>query len=127
MSNREEHVDVEQLMEQIRRQILEKRAAAGDEAAARVPVGGKRFPPELYDHLYQAGLGYNQLLVDPVIKESKLPLLGPLLNRVRRALHLLVIYYVNRLAERQQTVNLHLLRALSVLTEELEREQDRRA
>lgn len=124
MSDPDEHVDVEQLMQQIRRQILEKRAASGDDTAAHVPVAGKRFPPEFYDHLYLAGLAYNQLQVAEIVRESRLPILGPLLNRFRHALHHLVIFYVNRMAERQQTINMHLLRALSILTEELEGEQD---
>jgi hypothetical protein len=124
MTDTDEHVDVEQLMQQIRRQILEKRAASGDNAAAHVPVGGQRLPPDFYDHLYLAGLAYNQLQVDELIQESRLPVIGPLLNRFRQALHRLVIFYVNRVAERQQIMNMHLLRGLSILSDEFERDQE---
>jgi hypothetical protein len=118
----QEHVDVERLMQEIRRQILEKRAAAGDDAAARVPVSGRRFSPEFYEHLYLAGLAYGELPVQAVVEESRVPLVGPLLARVKWAAHRLVIFYVNQVAERQVAINRHLLQALSLMSEELEQE-----
>jgi hypothetical protein len=118
----DEHVDVERLMQEIRRQILEKRASTGDDAAARVPVGGRRFPPDFYEHLYLAGLAYGGLPVEAVVEESRVPLVGPLLTRGKRAAHRLVIFYVNQVAERQVAINRHLLQALSVMSEALEQE-----
>ena len=121
--NEEGDVNVEELMQQIRRQILEKKAAeSADDAARRVPVGGARLPADFYDHLYQAGLSYNQIHAQEHVVPSTVPLLGPLLDRLRRKFHELSLFYVNKMAGQQIAVNMHLLRALSILSEALERE-----
>jgi hypothetical protein len=116
-TNAEQPVDIEQIMQEIRAEILAQR---GLDAA--VPTGGKRLPPEFYEHLYQAALGHDQIGVKLHVTPVKIPLIGPLIERLRQAVHQLVLFYVNQLAAEQVQVNRHLLQALRILSEELEKE-----
>jgi hypothetical protein len=56
------------------------------------------------------------------LTESRLPLVGGVAQRLRAALHELVLFYVNRLAARQIRFNEHTARALVVLVRDLEAE-----
>lgn len=115
-----EEVDIEEIMQQIREQILARKAAGSPSGEPPVKITGRRFPPEFYEHLYQASLAYDQVQVKMHVSKSGVPLVGPLLQRLRGKLHELVLYYVNQLAAQQINVNTHLLRAVSILAEELE-------
>lgn len=58
---------------------------------------------------------------------SPVPLLGPLIDRLRQAVHQLVVFYVNKSAKKQIVVNTHLISALDALAQELaEREEQQR-
>ncbi len=59
--------------------------------------------------LHQAREAYAQTWVSVDVPEGDLPLLG----RLKRALHELIVYYVNRLAERQTRFNAALLRIVN--------------
>jgi hypothetical protein len=72
---------------------------------------GARFPAALYYELEQATLAFGQTWVELQPVESRFPLLG----RVKQEFHRLVVFYVNRYAERQTVVNGALLRALNQL------------
>jgi hypothetical protein len=112
-----EPIDIERIMQEIRAEILAQRGLG-----AAVPTGGKRLPPEFYEHLYQATLASDQLLIQLHVTPIRLPLIGPLLERLRRMVHQLVLFYVNQLAAQQTEVNGHMLQALSILSQELERQ-----
>ena len=115
-----EEVKVEAIMRDIRGQILARKAAEGSETAARIPLQGNLLPPDFYEHLYQAEMGYDQLQVRANVQPSTLPLIGGLVTRLKHELHRLVIYYVNQLAEKQVEVNRQLLKALAILAETVE-------
>ena len=116
-------VNVEEIMQQIRQQIIAKRAAVGVAAGGSdIAVTGKRFPPEFYEHLYQARLALDEVHVPVFVSKSGVPIIGGLLVWLRTKLHELVSYYVNKSAERQVSASEHLLRALSLLGQELEEE-----
>lgn len=119
-SHTEEQADVEAIMQQIREQILAREAARRPGGQAPVKVSGKRFSPEFYEHLYHAGLTYDKLQVKMFVSKSSLPIIGPLLQWLRGKLHELVLFYVNQLAAQQITFNTHLLRAVSIMAEDLE-------
>ena len=115
----EPEINVEEIMQQIRAEILAQRAAQ----AGRSPIvsaGGRRFSPEFYEHLYQAGLAYDQIKPQIFVRKATTPLIGPLLTWIRQKVHQLVFFYVNQLAAEQIKVNTHLLRALDLLSQELE-------
>ena len=123
----EAEVNVEAIMQQIRQQIIAKRAAVapatgGPAGGGEIVVTGKRFPPEFYEHLYQARLALDEVQVPVFVSKSGVPIIGGLLVWLRMKLHELVSYYVNKSAERQVSASEHLLRALSLLGQELEEE-----
>lgn len=118
----EPEVNVEAIMQQIRQQIIAKRAAVGPGAAGSgdLVVTGKRFSPEFYEHLYQARLALDDYQVPVFVSKSGVPIIGALLVWLRTKFHELVTYYVNQSAARQVSATHHLLQALSVMGQELE-------
>ena len=122
----EAEINVEEIMQQIRQQIIAKRAAVGPAAGGReIAVTGKRFAPEFYEHLYQARLALDEVHVPVFVSKSGVPLIGGLLVWLRTKLHELISYYVNKSAERQVSASEHLLRALSLLGQELEETEEK--
>jgi hypothetical protein len=115
-------VNVEAIMQQIRQQIIAKRAAVGPAASGggEIVVTGQRFPPEFYEHLYQARLALDEVQVPVFVSKSGVPLIGGLIVWLRTKFHELVTYYVNQSAARQTSASEHLLRALSLIGQELE-------
>ena len=109
-------------MQQIRHQIIAKKAALTPTGGLETRPGGKRLPPEFYEHLYQAGLAYDQIGVRLFVTPVKMPIFGRILVQLRAKLHELVLYYVNQLAAEQIKVNTHLLQSLSILSQTLENE-----
>lgn len=116
----EPEVNIETIMQQIRQQIIAKRAAAAPGGEAEIMVSGKRFPPAFYEHLYQARMAIEESTVPVFVSKSTVPLIGGLIDRVRAAFHQLVVYYVNQSAARQVAATNHLLKALDQLARELE-------
>lgn len=116
----EESVDIEQIMRQIREQILSGKSSLQRGGKPIVPAGGDRFSPEFYEQLYYAGLAYDQVGVKMHVTKLPIPVIGSLLSWLRGKVHQLVLYYVNQVAAQQIKVNTHLLQALSLLSQELE-------
>lgn len=117
----EPEVNIEELMQQIRQQIIAKRAAVGGgSGGSQIVVAGKRLSPEFYEHLYQARLALDEVSVPVFVSKSSVPLIGGLIVWLRTKLHELVAYYVNQGAARQVSASEHLLHALSLLGQELE-------
>jgi FkbM family methyltransferase len=106
-------VDIENIMLEVRRQVL-----AGESGEPiSLPQTLRELPAEFYEHVYQAGLLQSRLGLRVDVVKSGAPLVGPLLDRARALLHQLVVYYVNRLADQQNQINGHILRALSLIEE----------
>ncbi len=118
-----QEVNIEEIMQEIRQQILAKKDLARPDRGPIVSLAGKRLSPEFYEHLYQASLVYDQTDVKLYVTPVNVPLIGGLLQRIRQMLHELVVYYVNKQAAEQIQFNTHILRAVSLLAQELEREQ----
>lgn len=116
-----DEVNIEEIMQKIRAQILAKKAKTAGNDMPIVQVQGRRLPAEFYEHLYEAGLTYDQTQTQVYLSHSRVPIVGPLLQWVRRKVHELVVFYVNQVAANQIRVNTHLLQAISILSEELER------
>ena len=112
-----EEVNIEEIMQQIRQQIIAKRATVGSAGVAPV-VTGKRYPPEFYEHLYQARLALDEVAVPVFVSKSGVPIIGGLLVWLRTKIHELVVYYVNLSAARQASAAEHLLQALSLVGQE---------
>jgi hypothetical protein len=106
-------LNVEAIMQEIRQQIL---AQKGED----LPVQGKKLPAEFYEHLYEAGLIYDQLPVKIHVTKVNIPIVGKLIEWLRGKLHQLVVYYVNQVALEQVKVNRHLIEAIGALGRSLE-------
>jgi hypothetical protein len=119
-----EPVDVEAIMREIRAEILAKKGTLTPGGEPIVPTAGHRLPPEFYDHLYQAALAYREVGVKMHVTPVNAPLLGPVVTWLRGKLHELVLFYVNQVAAQQVRVNTHLLHAVSLLSQELEKTAD---
>ncbi|MCB0008135.1 MAG: hypothetical protein KDE04_16840 [Anaerolineales bacterium] len=115
-----DQLNVEQIMQDIRAQILAQKAAEGSETAGRIRLSGRRLPADFFEQLYQLEMSHDQLRVRAHVQPSTLPLVGPLITRFKQELHRLVIYYINQLAEQQQQVNQQTLRALTLMAELIE-------
>jgi hypothetical protein len=123
-------IDAEAIMQEIRARIRARRA----EASARgldfeaYADGLYPLPPDailsrdLYEAVRHTGLGYDKIHVNMALTETRLPLVGRLVHRLRAALHELVLFYVNRLAARQVRFNQQTARALAALVRDLEAE-----
>jgi hypothetical protein len=125
---RDPEIDAESIMRQIRQNIRKRRAKAEEQGldyeafveglyASQVTA---RFDHSLYYDLRRMSVGYDKIGVGLSLTESRVPLIAPLIQRVRKALHHLVIYYTNKLAGQQARFNEYVVRALSALVKELE-------
>ncbi len=116
----EETINIEEIMQMVRQQILEKRASQTADSDPVVNIQGKNLPAEFYEHLYHAGLTYDQIQPKLYVTESNIPIVGGFVQTIRQKLHELVLFYVNQVAANQIQVNHHLLKALNILAEEME-------
>ena len=114
-------VNIEDIMRDIRAQILAKHATIGSSGEPIVPVSGKRLSPEFYEHLYQAALAYENVSVKMQVTKVNIPLIGGIVEWLRGKMHELTLYYVNQVVTQQTEVNFHLLRALAIVSQELEK------
>jgi len=117
-------IDVEEIMQEIRQQILAKKESLRSTSTVPIPVGGERLPAAFYEHLYRAGLMYDEIDAKLYVTKSKIPLIGPLLDKVRYKAHELVLFYVNQVATDQMRFNEQILHAVSLLAREMEEEAE---
>ncbi len=121
-------IDAEAIMREIRTRIQQRRAQAEAQGLDFDALAEGRFTPdrptrfnaELYYELRRLSVSGEQIGVGLSLTTSRAPLIGALVQRVRLALHQLVIYYVNMLARQQSRVNAYDVRAWSVLMADLE-------
>lgn len=106
-----EAVDIENVMQEVRRQVLERQLPG----QLQLPDAAANLPPEYYEHLFRAGLAQSRVEVELLVTKSAVPLIGPLIDRLRVKVHELVVFYINRFADNQAKVNNHMLQALAVL------------
>lgn len=117
MSDLNQPININDIMQDVRRQIIEQRQGIDDIA---VKVKGEKLPAAFYEHLYLASMTYNQTETELYVTPSSVPLIGGLIDRLRRQIHNVVIFYVNRSVAKQIQINRHLLQALSILAEAYE-------
>lgn len=108
----EEPVNIEHVMREVRREILERKLP-GQVRLPEAAAGKQR--PEYYEELFRAALAQSRNEVDLLVTPTRVPLIGPVVDFVRRRFHELVVFYINRSAMNQAKVNHHILAALSIL------------
>lgn len=121
-------IDTEAIMQEIRAHVRARRA----EAKARgldweaYADGLYPLPPDavlsrdLHEAVRHVGLDYDKIPVEMALIGTRLPLVGGMVQRLRSALHELVLFYVNRLAARQVRFNEQTARALALLVRDLD-------
>jgi hypothetical protein len=123
-------INAEAIMQQIRARLRARRAGARARgldfeayAEGLYPLKADAvFSRDLYEAVRRLELSYGNVSVDLALTETRLPLIKGLVQRVRGALHALVLFYVNRLAARQVRINEQTTRALVALVRDLEAE-----
>jgi hypothetical protein len=123
-SDNSPNVDIEGIMREVRAEVLAKKSARIKNSPLASGVGGRRFSPAFYDHLYQAGLTFDVSTVELHVTKIPIPIIGSIVEKLRQKFHELVLFYVNKLAAEQAEVNEHLLSAVSILSQELEQMPD---
>ena len=113
-------VNVEEIMQQIRAEILAQRQSQLNGDAPQPRLRSNQLAPEFYEHLYQATMLYDQMQVTLHVQKSAVPIFGPLINRLRTAVHMLVLFYVQQLAAKQMAFSKQMLAALNSLSNEME-------
>lgn len=111
-------IDIEEIMRQLRQQILAEKGIAHNGQA--ISLQGRRFPPEFYEHLYHAGLAYDQISGRMHVTKVPIPIIGRIIEIARTKIHELVLFYVNQLSAEQIKVNHHLLQAISIMSQTME-------
>jgi len=124
-------IDAEAIMRQIRETIRKQRIQAEAQGADYEALiegictsqATARFDRSLYDALQRMSVSYDKIGVGPLLTGSSIPIVAPLVRRIRMALHQLVIYYVNELAGQQVRFNEHVVRATAMLIKGLEEDR----
>jgi len=128
-------IDPARIVECIRARIRARRAELGYEGHVFPSFGVTAYPGEpddlpydrdLYYHLQLANETYTQAETEAVLAPSPatgVPMLGRLWGLVRREMHNLVLFYVNRALAHQTDVNRHLVSVLNQLTALSEEQQ----
>jgi hypothetical protein len=128
-------IDPDQIMEQIRARILQRREELGLPRETFPVFGAAAYPGEpegqdydedLYYHLRKANEVYYQIGVEPSLAPSpatRLPILGRLWKQIRQEAHNLVLFYLGKMTQRQVTVNRHLVSTINRLTVQLQEQQ----
>jgi hypothetical protein len=129
ISSYDPEVDAEAIMHQIRENIRRQRVHAeaqgrehetSGEGATSASHVGTRFDNRLYEALHRMSVGYDKVGVGLLLTGSTIPLVAPLVQWIRTALHRLVVYYVNTLASQQVCFNEQVFQSVTALVEELE-------
>jgi hypothetical protein len=115
-------IDVAAIMEQIRTEIEAQKQQLGTVDHNRLQHN-RRFSRELYDQLGDVYRSNNILLPQIELIPSAVPLVGPVIDKLKLAIHRLVIFYVSRLAEQQHKINNQMLFVLRTLVDDLENER----
>jgi hypothetical protein len=121
----ETEINIEEIMQQIRAEIRGRRIQQLVEQGVITDNKSRRLPPEFYEHLYHAEEAHQRAQGGLRLSQGGFPLIAPALQWLRRKFHELVLFYVNESAARQIEVQRHLIQAVTILSQELERLPDR--
>jgi hypothetical protein len=123
-------LDTETIMQEIRARLRARREQAKAQGLDFEAYADGLYPidpdailsRDVHEAVRYAGLGYDKVNVEMMLTETRLPLLGGIVHRLRSALHELVLFYVNRHASRQIHFNEQTARALVAMVRDLEGE-----
>lgn len=126
---RDPEIDAEAIMRQIRANIRQRREAARTQGIdfdafldGIYHQDQGHFEPAVYYNIRRMNTMYDRITVKQYVSPRSVPLVGELMQRVRVAMHDLVIYYVNMLGSKQVLFNEALVYMLNDLLAGLEKD-----
>ncbi len=117
-------VNIDDIMRDIRAEILTKQVSVGESNEPIVPKGGKHLPTEFYEHIYQAAVAHDNTSIEMHVTKVNIPIIGGIIETLRGKVHELVLYYVKQNVSKQKEVNYHLLRALAIASKTIEEDNN---
>ncbi|MGB1252473.1 MAG: hypothetical protein ACPG8W_17785 [Candidatus Promineifilaceae bacterium] len=109
-------LEIEALIESIRKSIIDKELMTNPlQQSAFSHTSAEKIPTELFENLLAASRINNSLQQTVQMHKPRLPIIGGLVDWVRRQAHQLVVYYVGNAVERQNKINTHLLKSAFLL------------
>jgi hypothetical protein len=118
--NDDRPVDVDVVLKQIREYILTRNLETAASENDPTPHLAGPLDMTLYKHLDHANVLHNQLAIAPRVVPVTTPIIGQLLTSIRSKFHELMLFYVNQLAQKQNTFNAHVVGVLNGLVREVE-------
>ncbi len=114
-------INVAEIMRRIQEYIAERRTQEDLQTVLALDLDlGGNLSPDLYEHMTQAIRANASLGVESDARRTRVPVVGPVLDVVRRSIHQLVLFYVNKAIAKQVAVNSETLKALQYLVAEVE-------
>jgi hypothetical protein len=83
---------------------------------------GERFQSQVYESMYAMSSLRDKSQVQPFVTPLPVPVIGPLIQKIRGALHAIAIFYVNMSAERQIAFNVATSRTINAMARALDKE-----
>lgn len=112
-------ISVEEIMRQIKAHIAQQKVQA---LGMDVAFEGT-FSQLMYDELIEASEENENPYVELQVTSTLIPVLGRLIDRLRRSVHELVLFYMHQGTSRQVALNKHLLTAFAALVRDLEKRE----
>ena len=121
-------VDVEGVVQEVHARLRARREQAEARGLDYDSYADGRYPlppnavvgRDVYYALRRVQMACDKVNVEMMLTETRLPVVGGLVHRIRRALHELVLFYVQRLAARQTSFNQQTAWALTTIVRDME-------
>jgi len=120
----EAEVNVEDIMNRIRSYISERRTQQDLESSLAGDISFQgSLSDEIYESLAKATRANKNAGLSLDVRSSSWPIVGPVVDSLRRSIHQLVLFYVNKSIANQVSINADVLKALGWLVADVERQQ----
>jgi len=124
----EAEVHVEEIMDRIRNYIAERRTQQDLESSLAGDISFQgNLSAGIYESLAKATRANKNAGLSLDVRSSTWPIVGPVIDSLRRSIHQLVLFYVNKSIANQVSINADVIRALGWLVADVERQQDAQA
>ena len=116
MERSNDEIEIELLLESIRQSINREQLSTNSyQQTLFDPTAFDKIPAEFLNHLLEANRINNSLQPAIEMHKPRIPIIGGLIDWLRRQAHQLVVYYVSSAVERQNKINMHLLKSAFLL------------
>jgi len=117
-------VNVEEIMDRIRNYISERRTQQDLESSLAGDISFQgNLSAKIYESLARATRANKNAGLPLDVRSSPWPIVGPVIDSLRRSIHQLVLFYVNKSIANQVSINADVLKALGWLVADVESQQ----